>query len=1173
MKWSLRRGFISALGVCLVVLIGLYFYFFEFGGLERIVIGKINSALGEDAAWDVTIGNIGGTVITGVVLDDVTVSRADSSGRLQVLHVSHVAASYAVTNLWNRQFLFETLHIDSLDLLVAMDSNGKWLIPTLPGSAQPRGRSKPMFAVDRLSIAQANIRAVRDRDTLTFDDLTLQASIGTNEDTYAVEIAHIGCRSSLTSGELVGLSGKVTYANGNIVFQDVHLTQDDTRIKLDGSLALNEGATGGVNLAIDNLDLGELCAIIGGRLRGMVDINGRIIFADGHITGQVNLGGDLLFAGFENLFVDFEYSDKKLVFDTLYGTVFGDCGVDGSGDIDFTVKPENYHLNAKVRNFNLRQLIKDSFESDMTGTVELEGWSFSNADLLLMLDVDLFESSFDEYPLQRAVGPIGITTDSLWFPDEFCVDYFENSFRTVGVIDYDDEICLDIDADLRNLDRYRGKLFIDQPGGRAHSSVIMSGKTRDPDLAGWLASDSLWLYGLFADSCFSSFSIDRFLTGREGWVEVELYDGRAWPMPYDTGYAKLHLDSQLVWIDTVGFSNKFAAFGSKARLDQGTDPWKVSIDTLSLTVLERDFYNRGPIVINVDTIGFDFDQASIGKAGSMLRVDGRTDYDESMDLSVLVENIPVASWLYLYDQDLDLNGYLSGTAEISGNFDNPIFGLTGSIDSLVYRDVYLGDLTANIEYGDTLVRIDSVQIFSHPGVYAARGSFYTDLAFAKNGSERLPNRPIDLSITAHDNRFDLVKLLLPSVEDLQGDFHADFRLSGTPSEPHLDGEASIRNGRLKYFDLVDTLLTDSAHVTMTDNRIEIEGVETYVHGERDNNAVVSGVLTVKALDTLHYDIDVALPSEFPFKYELDDIEGVAEGEVHIEGDFPPQVTGDLTLLRTRYRTEFATEGEGSPLLIALYDEDSWDLNLNIEIPSNFWIKNQDIDAEFSGFMNLIRENNKYRFIGELEILKGRGFLFDKTFRIEPGSKVIYEDIEYPDPRMDISAITRIPVVRFNEEEERSQSETLCIHIQGTLENPTFSTCEGDTLFSNEDILPLILANYYGSESMSAGRFEERVSQLVSSQVSQIGTRQLQQLGVETFEIDPTYGDELGLRGTRVTVGVYTNPNLYLYGRSAVSFDRGQEVGFEYRFNKAFLLEGRRDEDELYHMNLKLRWEL
>ncbi|RKX19231.1 MAG: hypothetical protein DRP35_08060, partial [Candidatus Zixiibacteriota bacterium] len=130
-------------------------------------------------------------------------------------------------------------------------------------------------------------------------------------------------------------------------------------------------------------------------------------------------------------------------------------------------------------------------------------------------------------------------------------------------------------------------------------------------------------------------------------------------------------------------------------------------------------------------------------------------------------------------------------------------------------------------------------------------------------------------------------------------------------------------------------------------------------------------------------------------------------------------------------------------------------------------------------------------------------------------------------------------------------------------------------FSNEDIIPMIVGNYYASDSIStSGQIENRLTGLLSTQVSQIGIRQLNQLGigVETFEIEPYYGQENNPLATRITVGFYTTPGLYVYGKSPLSGQSGQEVGFEYRFSKSFLVEGRRDEEQLYHLNLKLHLE-
>jgi hypothetical protein len=1177
-RW--KRILLVVLGVLVAIAIGGYTYLFHMGGIESIVTDRINDALGAESNLTVDIGRLGGNVFNELTLEGLSIDYSDSVRAFQVVTARRIAATYPFSALWDRTFEFERISIEGLDASATRTEEGGWLLP-VPGvgggGEGEAGGSGASFSIDNLTIDSARIRVDREEDTLWITNLNLAASLAVDGGTLSTELKRFGFDCTDAALAFDDLAGKVTFSDGTLLFQDLFVTRNAIKIKLSGACDVSE-MSGSADIAIDNLDLSRVNALAGSRLRGMLDVNGSVVFDRQAVTGQVIVGGSFLFAALENLFLDFTIADKELSVDTLYGTILGNCGIDGAARVDFATHPETYQLAAEIRNFDLTQVVPGSFKSDLSGHLELDGESFSNAELLLKLDVNLYESAFDEYPLQRAVGSINITTDSLWFPDWIEIDYFENRFRTIGLIEYSDEIDLDIEADLINLDRYRGKLFIDQPGGRGVSHARLSGKTGDPDLSGWFASDSLWIYGLYADSCFSTFDIDRFLVGREGTVEVDLTAGAAWDVSYDTGYAHVTLDSEMVFIDTLAFRNAYAGLASRWQLDQGPYPWRLTIDSLSLTILENDFYNKSQMLIEVDSLGFNFQNTTIGEDMQSIVAHHRINFDETMDFSLEASDIPIAPWLRLFNQELDLVAVIdSGRVDLEGTMASPMFMLGGALDSIIFRDIYLGDLATSIDYRDRQVTIDSLVITSDSGIYHAVGQFYADLAFGSIVDERLPDRPFDLRITASDKEFDLVPLFLPSVEQLHGDFEADFRLHGTPAHPHLDGQATLLDGRLKYFDLVGVIQTDSAAIAMVDNKILLDTIRAYVVDKKDVRSYVNidGELTVQALDSLHYDVNVDIPEELPFKYDLDDIEGIVMGNLHVLGDTPPKVTGDLSLTEGKYRVEFSDDETGSPLMIALSGENTWDLNINIEIPSNYWIKNEDIDAEFAGFLNIIREDGQYRFIGELEIMRGRGFLFDKTFRIIPDSaRVIFEDIEHFNPRLDIWATSRIPLARADDEERSYQD--LKVHVVGTLDNPEFYFFlpeeGGDEPLSYEAIVPLIVANYYGDES-GGGAFEERISQLISAQVSQIGTRRL---GVETFEIDPTYDGDLDLAQTRVTLGFYTGQSLYLWGRSDVGFENRPEAGFEYRFNKALLLEGFSDDDEdegeSYHLNFKLHWE-
>jgi autotransporter translocation and assembly factor TamB len=264
-------------------------------------------------------------------------------------------------------------------------------------------------------------------------------------------------------------------------------------------------------------------------------------------------------------------------------------------------------------------------------------------------------------------------------------------------------------------------------------------------------------------------------------------------------------------------------------------------------------------------------------------------------------------------------------------------------------------------------------------------------------------------------------------------------------------------------------------------------------------------------------------------------------------------------------------------MMALTGEDTWDLDLDIEVMPNLWVRNDDIEAQFEGDLQLIRRSGVSRFLGELEIIRGRAFLFDKTFQLEPGGRVIFRGGDTLNPDLDIIARTRIPGPFNVGDDDEAAPIDLAVHVGGTLNYPEITPVVGSD-YSREDILPLIVANYYGGSQVRTGSvWGARAASYLSSQVSQITSGQLRQFpilsGISTFEIDPTSTGELDLSRTTVTVGINTLPQMYVYGRSTPGAGQyGQEVGFEYRFSRSLMLEGLNNELNEYMLNLKLHLE-
>ncbi len=1169
-----------------VLVMGLYLYVFKFDGLESIVNDRLMPKLQARYGLDIKVGKIHGGLWEGITLENVAVFYQDSTYRYEMAYLPRLTTSLAFPDIWNMNFVLDYLNIDSARIRIQQDSAGHWLLPwsrATSSSGESSVSIVPPIAIQNFGLKHANITLVRQHDTLSLEDIMVALAFRVEFGTVSVDVDQFEFTSNQKRLSLSSAGGKLTYAQRRLVFRDVSLISLNTRAKLDGTIAFAEQPTGMLTFSVDHLDLAELTQYVGPKLSGVLDVNGNINFVGTKLQGSIDLGGTFLFMGLENLYVDFRYADQVIQIDTVIGTVFGDCSVDGSGIVDLSSKPEVYTLEADVRQFNLDHLLTNTFQSNLNGHLVLNGRSFRSKEMRLHTNVDLYESSFDDYPIQRAKGDLIITTDSIWFLDSFRVDYFENSIYAKGRVTYHGDMDLKLSLQLNNLDRWKGKLFIDQPGGRGYAEASLTGATKDPDLAGYFKSDSVWIYGLYSDSAYATMDIKRFLTGKQGYVRANFYNGTAWDTPYDSGYTYLRIDSNLVMIDTARIRNQFVRARGTGELNYATVPMKLTLDTMDLNLFDQRFYNQSAIQMGIDSLGFDFLQASIAGDGAGLTVNGRTNYDESMNLSFSLHNVKVGPWQNLFIDSVIVDGVLSGEGELKGSFHHPEFTVNAQVDSMTYSGLYLGSMQTFLRYKDSLLHIDSLIVHSDSGSYRAHGYMHADLALTTDSIERFPNLPMQIEISASDSRFDLVELFLPSVQQLTGKLFADFTLSGTPKEPHLEGEAYVKNADLKYFDIENHIYSDSAGISMRDNRIIINGISTYVLDPKKKNkkkyANIRGTITVRSLSMLFYDLKVDIPEEMPFTYALEDARGSFKGKFNITGESPPTVTGSITLYSLDYRSNFAEPGAGSPIMTSLIGESTWNLDIDVDIPSNFTIQNEDIDAQFSGDINVTRQAGNYSFIGELDIVRGKGYLWDKVFTMDPGGTATFTGGDSLNPALNITAYTYVPVARYTTDATVPKTERLrlAIQITGTLDEPQINPTQDSDVGSVSEILPLLVTNTYSTDStQTTGGFENRIAGYLSTQVSQIGSRQLSQLSrgyVQTFEISPSYtnGTYDPLQ-SQLTVGFYTVQNLYTYVSSGFTGQTGTQVGFEYRLNKSFLIEGLLDEQQLYHLSLKLHVE-
>ena len=1173
----MRRRFkipLAGLIVIIVFMIAIAVVIYKSHLLESWVNRYLANKIAEQYNLDITIGDIQGSLIGEVIFRDVQVQARSDGDTINLAYLPAVRLDYKFSNIWNKRWILDSISFERPRLNLTRTAEG-WQLPHLgrrDGGGEPR--ELPSWEIGKLMIDSAEIQLQLEDRQIELSALTLLASVKSEEQTHTIDLTHLEFYSPRQDVRMVDISGRATVFQKNIVLQDISLKTDSSQFKISGSINRNDDDSQ-VEILIDDshIYLDEITRLFDSKLEGDLDVSGRFYSQYGKTGADLAISGYFQGRQFDSLAARFHVSDGIFYFDTLSGQILGGCNIDGYGEMDIKANPRVFNAVLNIDSFDLKHLVTNSFSSDLSGHLIVSGRGLRSDDMIIDLDLQLDESYFDIYHFHSAEGQMSITTDGLYFFPGFRIFYYENRLMFEGDVGYNDDIYLTGRASLADLKRFEGQTFIELPAGRGEAEFTFSGKTSDPDLAGHFVSDSVWFYDFFSSDFTADFDITRFTTRKLGPVQISAFNGEAWQFPYDSITADLTLDSIMLDIDSMRLYNEFSDISAGGQLDFDSYPQVLDLDRFRVDLRGRQFSEQGTQVIKFDSGGFIFDRIDLATTGGFMKINGRMDYDESLDIDWDMANIDVNSWALMLNDSLNLKGLLSSRGSIRGPFTNPTFNLDAIIDSVFYYDLYLGDFSGYLSYRDTVLYLDSTYFESEKGSYMANGTFPIDLSLA-SVADRFVDREQNINVIALDDRLDLAAFFLESVEYLTGDFTAEITITGTARQPHLNGRFNIAAGQMKLLELQDELKELNVSLLMMDQVINIEKAQAKIYSKnikKPGLISAGGNIRINDINSFTYNIK-ARADRIPVNYELGDFKGLVDADLEVTGTEPPVVTGIITVHSATYSEEFTSGESDFGLLAALETDESWNLDLLLDIPSNFWVKNRDINAEFSGQLNITRGQGHYNFLGELEIIRGKYYLIDRAFTFEQGGTINYNDIEEPDPELDLYMTTRVRGQSgySNFESSSNYSYDLTLYVSGKLSNPAI-TGAGDTPVSTEDILPILWRGYSDSEANGMDNTSSLTTSLggiLAGQFTRVGSRTL---GVETFDLTPG-GSGFDAAGTRLTIGAYTLPNLYIYGSSYFDVQRGQEVGLEYRLGRHYIFEGLRDEDELYHLNFKLFWE-
>lgn len=1145
----------------------------------------------------VNVGDIRGSFWKELIVEDLTVDFVEEGLECRMAEIPHLKLNYKLSNLWRKKWILDSLTMDHPRFVITKTEDGKLLV-TIP---QSKGKviSKTGlfdFKIGNLKIKDARLEYLSPEKQSIIDSLNLELSVCKDRDGTKINVLRGDCTYPQKDFILREMEGFFWHKGDSLSIEEFKIKTKDSDLEISGIVRNLQRPEFSFLVKAKPVNLEEIQKLTGVGLEGILDVEGTCEGNLKRFGGRATLDGLFFGRRFEQVKTQYSYQNKKFTFSSISGKAFG-APLNGKGMFDFRKIPEEYEFEGQVNDLNLNNIIFGSLQTDFSGDIHMQGRSTSERELFMQMEVNLQEGRIEQYRFSSAKGALDVTTSAVTFHPPFQLEYKNTQVIFKGDLEYSGEVDIDARVSLGDLRDFWNQIFIKEMRGRGRASLKISGKTEDFDVEGNFISDSCYVYHLFSSDAEVDLKIANFLTKQKGEATVRFLDGEAWGLDYDSLTSRIEIDDTWIKIDSARLESDYLGLNFWGELDISQTPQTLLIYHIILDYRGNRLESLSPTVVNIDTQKVRIRKFVLSGWTGEIDLSGDIDYEERMDLSLKVSGLDIAPWAGLLISE-PIKGKLSLEAFFEGDFSSPQIGLKGDIQQLEFKGMELGHLKTDLSYKGRRLEVKNLEVSNTDWEYTLSGFLPLDLSFT-SVDQRVLEEPQNFHFSAKGGRLELIRLFIPDIEYLTGDFQGDLDISGNLLYPQFDGKMSLKDGNLKFVQLSDPIEELMVEMRMKNENLILDKVSGFMeHGRRNEDNFFKkmwrifspsektrgevngfGTINLKDIHNIEYDLYFS-GDKVPINYEYADLSAIADLGVEITGKSPPLVTAQIFLSELFYREPFSTSGSPASLSSSHKEEDLWDWNLDISMTNNCWIINDDVNLEFKGDVLVLREAGELKILGDMETIRGKYFLYGTKFRIEKGS-FSFDKVDRIDPRIDFVVSTRLWGGSSSSSGSSSLLSTgsgdeLRLAIKGTLLQPEVEPVSGSP-YLKEDILELLTFQRGMGAVDSAGVgsvFQERV---IRDLGGAYGSRLLeniagQTLGVETFEIVPAWSEKFRLTDAQITIGKYISDKVYLRYTRRLSQSSGQETGVEYRLNKHLLLEGRKDKLGLFHLGLNLNWE-
>lgn len=483
-----------------------------------------------------------------------------------------------------------------------------------------------------------------------------------------------------------------------------------------------------------------------------------------------------------------------------------------------------------------------------------------------------------------------------------------------------------------------------------------------------------------------------------------------------------------------------------------------------------------------------------------------------------------------------LAGTLEFTLQLSGRLADPVVGLSATVTEGAIGSAGFDQLIVQAFYRDGQFQISPAVLQEGPHKARLEGSVpFNPAQFRFDHT-----RPMDLRLSLVDADLSVLGLFTDAVEQASGPLAGEVRLSGTVSQPKMQGTLTTTDGSIKLHRIEPAFSAVRGTVTFREDEMR---VDQFTARMGEGTLTASGTVGIRNFRPDRLQLQLAADGA-RLAYDPH-FAGRIDGMLRIEGTAArPVVAGAVVLSHGDLQVGAPRRTiAGGPGLNPLLD-------IDLQSGDELWVNIGDLRLQVHGAVHAAGTWQDPRLSGEVTASRGNFTAFNTAFALTEG-RATFTEFRGLTPFIDATAETRVrmPVRGAGQPltpgaEVDMETVTVFVHIQGTPDNLTLEM-SSDPAHTREEILAGLAGQ---ARLIQAVRGDVPFEAVLRAELSQalfgsIGREVARALGFEEFVIEYDFEQHLQLR-----IGKLLISNLYVTLTSEFGIDPRYIWSLEYRFS-------------------------